>query len=283
MQELAGRTAVVTGAASGIGLALARRLGAEGMNLVLCDIEAPALDVAVRELETEGAEVLASVADVADPAAVEDLASATVDRFGVPHLLCNNAGVATGGLMWDISAEMWDWILGVNVKGVANGIRAFVSRMVQAGVEGHVVNTASVAGLVSAPLMSPYCVTKHGVVTLSECLAGELEMVGAKIGVSVLCPGWVATRIHESDRNLPENVTPPPLEMAAAMREVVGQAIAGGMDPARVADEVVDAIRTERFYIRPHAGMEGMVSARCEAVMAGANPAFIGPLDITSA
>lgn len=223
-------------------------------------------------------------ADVSDPAAVEELAAAAETRFGPVAVVCNNAGVAVGGLSWEVAPEDWDWIIGVNLKGVANGIRSFVSRMVAAGVEGHVVNTASIAGLTSSPLMGPYNVTKHGVVTLSEVLAGELAMVGANIGVSVLCPGWVATRIHESDRNRPHAVetTPEMDQMAEAVRSVIGGLIESGMSPDDVADEVLDAIRTGRFYIRPHAGMETYVEARCKAVLGGTTPAVIGPFEITA-
>lgn len=284
MQDFRGRTAVVTGAASGIGLALARRLAAEGMNLVVCDIEDEPLAAAVEELGGRGVEVLSMHADVSDPAAVEELAAAAETRFGPVAVVCNNAGVAVGGLSWEVAPEDWDWIIGVNLKGVVNGIRSFVSRMVAAGVEGHVVNTASIAGLTSSPLMGPYNVTKHGVVTLSEVLAGELAMVGANIGVSVLCPGWVATRIHESDRNRPHAAesTPEMDQMAEAVRSVIGGLIESGMSPDDVADEVLDAIRTGRFYIRPHAGMETYVEARCKAVLGGTTPAVIGPFEITA-
>ncbi|MCE7885798.1 MAG: SDR family NAD(P)-dependent oxidoreductase [Actinobacteria bacterium ATB1] len=284
MQDFRGRTAVVTGAASGIGLALARRLAAEGMNLVVCDIEDEPLAAAVEELGGRGVEVLSMHADVSDPAAVEGLAAAAETRFGPVAVVCNNAGVAVGGLSWEVAPEDWNWIIGVNLKGVVNGIRSFVSRMVAAGVEGHVVNTASIAGLTSSPLMGPYNVTKHGVVTLSEVLAGELAMVGANIGVSVLCPGWVATRIHESDRNRPHTAetTPEMDQMAEAVRSVIGGLIESGMSPDDVADEVLDAIRTGRFYIRPHAGMETYVEARCKAVLGGTTPAVIGPFEITA-
>lgn len=284
MQDFRGRTAVVTGAASGIGLALARRLAAEGMNLVVCDIEDEPLTAAAEELGGRGVEVLSMHADVSDPAAVEEFAAVAETRFGPAAVVCNNAGVAVGGLSWEVVPEDWDWIIGVNLKGVVNGIRSFVSRMVAAGVEGHVVNTASIAGLTSSPLMGPYNVTKHGVVTLSEVLAGELAMVGANIGVSVLCPGWVATRIHESDRNRPHAAesTPEMDQMAEAVRSVIGGLIESGMSPDDVADEVLDAIRTGRFYIRPHAGMEDYVEARCKAVLGGMAPAVIGPFEITA-
>jgi NAD(P)-dependent dehydrogenase (short-subunit alcohol dehydrogenase family) len=247
---------VVTGAASGIGFGLARRFATEGMKVVMADVEEPALKLAADELEADGAEVLAVVTDVSDHDAVHALAAATFDRFGAAHLVCNNAGIGTGGLAWEISEAQWRWIVGVNLMGVVHGIQAFVPRLVEQG-EGHVVNTASAAGLVTGPGMSPYFATKHAVVALSESLAADLVGVGSNVGVSVLCPQWVKTRISDSDRNRPPDVEPIVDESTpdgAAVRGRIRSLVATGIEPSEVADQVVDAIRSDRFYILTHPG-----------------------------
>ena len=252
MDELEGKVAVVTGAASGIGLALATRLAAEGMQLVLGDVEAPALDAAASALRDGGAEVEAVVTDVSVAGDVDALGRAAIDRFGALHLAVNNAGVSGGGLSWEIPLETWDWILGVNLRGVIHGLRAFVPRIIESG-GGHVVNTASMAGLTSPPFMGPYNVSKHGVVTLSETLYQELQLTHPEVGVTVVCPGWVRTRIHEADRNRPpaSRVVPDGQEGAAGLRDIVTSLIEGGLDPAEVADMVVAAVRSGSL-LRPH-------------------------------
>lgn len=282
MDELAGRIAVVTGAGSGIGLALARALAAESMAVVLADIEEPALEKAAVELsEAGGAEILAVPTDVSDPAAVRSLADTAYERFGAVHVLCNNAGVAGGGLSWEIPLEDWDWVLGVNLFGVINGVHAFVPRMVAAGKDGHVVNTASVAGLVTTPFMGSYSVAKHGVVALSETMSVELRMTGSPIGVSVLCPGWVRTRIQEADRNRPGG---PVAEDPGftAVRKIVDDWVASGMDPADVARQVVAAIRSRTFYVKTHPAMEGLIKQRHAAIETGEDPPISMPSDITA-
>lgn len=268
MEDFRDKVAVVTGAASGIGFGLARRFASEGMKVVMADVEEPALKSAADQLESEGAEVLAVVTDVSDHDAVQALAAATFDRFGTAHIVCNNAGIGTGGMTWEVSEAQWRWIVGVNLMGVVHGIQAFVPRFVEQG-EGHVVNTASAAGLLTGPGMSPYFATKHAVVALSESLAADLAMAGSSVGVSVLCPGFVRTRIHESDRNRPDYV-PAPAETDAdtgGRREMMSSLIAGGMDPADVADHVLSAIREKRMHIFTHPEMVDAIRQRFDTIV----------------
>jgi NAD(P)-dependent dehydrogenase (short-subunit alcohol dehydrogenase family) len=276
MQDVAGKVAVVTGGASGIGLALAQRFLTEGSKVMLADVERDTLETAEKDLaETFGAgNVGASLTDVRDPSAVEALAEATFDRFGTAHIVCNNAGVAVGGFAWTIADDRWRWIVDVNLMGVVNGIRAFVPRMVEQG-EGHVVNTASVAGLVTAPLMSPYVATKHAVVALSESLYMDLRIAEGDIGVSVLCPGWVRTNIADSERNRPLDVSPSEIELAAGDRPSMLQSmLEQGMDPAEVAGKVIDAVRAGRFWILTHATSRDAVKQRFQAIDSDGQPAF---------
>jgi len=272
MEELSGKVAVVTGAASGIGLALVQAFVAEGMKVVMADIEAEALEKAAAEMP-EGTEVLTVVCDVSDAAQVDALRDATVERFGTAHIVCNNAGVSAGGPVWLATEEEWDWVLGVNLRGVISGIRAFTPLLIEQG-EGHIVNTASMAGLVSAPYMAVYNVSKHGVVTLSETLHADLQLVGAAgVGVSVLCPGWVRTRIHEAGRNRPEGSASGVIEpMDETLREFIASVIAAGLDPTDVAAMVVHAIKTDRFYILTHEDWAHFVSDRTDRIVAGGNP-----------
>lgn len=271
MEELTGKVAVVTGGASGIGLALGLAFAAEGMRVVLADIEGAALEKAVAEYP-EGAEVLPVVCDVADAAQVEALRDAAVERFGAVHVLCNNAGVSTGGPVWEQTLDDWTWTLGVNLYGVVHGIRAFVPGMIEQG-EGHVVNTASMAGLISAPSMGIYNVSKHAVVTLTETLHADLAVAGITgVGATVLCPGWVNTRIHQAARNRPGVGDAEHTEAQQLMVDVVGQLLADGLDPADVAALVVDAVRTRRFYVLTHPDWTPMVAARTERIVAGQDP-----------
>src|SRR3954452_10688409 len=255
MQELNGRVAVVTGGASGIGFALASAFAAEGMKVVLGDIEAPALDDAVAKLEASGAEVIGVRTDVSDDAQVAALAAAAVERFGAIHVACNNAGVGGGGLSWEVPLDTWEWVLGVNMWGVIHGIRAFVPIMIQQP-EAHLVNTASVAGLVAGPFMSPYNASKHAVVAMSETLHHELGMLAPHVKVSVLCPGWVRTRIADAERNRPDHLadTPTPEQetQAGPMRQLLQQMLDTGMSPDTVAGKVINAICAEQFWILTH-------------------------------
>jgi NAD(P)-dependent dehydrogenase (short-subunit alcohol dehydrogenase family) len=284
MDEFEGKTAVVTGGASGIGKAMATRFAADGMNVLLADIEEPALAEAAAELEAKGASIATIVADVSDAERVEAIAQAAMDRFGAIHVACNNAGVGGGGLAWEIEPAMWDWVLGVNLMGVIHGVRAFVPRIIESG-GGHVVNTASMAGLTSPPFMSPYNVAKHGVVTLSEGLYQELQMMHPEVGVSVLCPGWVNTRIHEADRNQPDTLAQPDDagedgdEDLLNMRDMMAGFIENGMDPADVAGLVSDAIRDEKFYILTHDDWNVAVTSRMDRIKAGENPTMMLPID----
>lgn len=279
MEEFGGRVAVVTGAASGIGRALADAFAGLGMRLVLADIEGGPLETAAGELRAAGADVFAVTADVSRYQDVERVGEAAMDVFGGLHVACNNAGVAGGGLTWEVDLETWDWVLGVNLHGVVHGLRAFTPRIISSG-GGHIVNTASMAGLTSPPGMSPYNVSKHAVVTLSESMYVELSMTHPEVGISVLCPGWVRTRINESERNRP-GFTPAVDEAEAgalgAMREMVDQLIAEGLNPAVVADLVVQAIRERRFYVLTHPEWQDMVRDRVDRMLSGENPAVVLP------
>ncbi|MHB8680601.1 MAG: SDR family NAD(P)-dependent oxidoreductase [Acidimicrobiales bacterium] len=272
MEELRGKVAVVTGGASGIGRAVATEAAAEGMRIVLADIEEQVLKVTADELAGNGAEVLSVVTDVSDAASVEDLRDQALSRFGAVHLVHNNAGVGAGGLSWDMPLADWQWTFGVNLWGVVHGIRAFVPLLVEQGA-GHVVNTASLAGLVSTPLMAPYNATKFAVVALSETLHKELRLMGSPVGVSVLCPAFVKTGIANSDRNKPEwarRGDPPAAEQQ--MRGVIHQLVDSGIDPAVVGARVIDAVKTDTFYILTHPESFPVVERRMRDILEGRPP-----------
>ena len=257
MQQLRGRVAVVTGAASGIGLAMATRFAAAGMKLVLADIETAALQRALAQLQAQDAQAIAVTVDVADAASVERLADAAYEAFGAVHLLCNNAGVAAPALLqptWENSLADWHWILAVNLMGVVHGVRSFVPRMLAGGDEGHIVNTASVAGLLSGS--GPYFASKHGVTCISEGLYKDLKTMGARLSASVLCPGVIRTAFLDAERNRPPQFGGP-TDLStlsdSAQQWSVGfrAALEAGIDPAVVADAVADAVMHDRFYIVP--------------------------------
>ena len=274
MQTFRDKVAVITGGASGIGRAVADRGLEEGMRLVVADVEQSALDTTERELKQAGADVLAVRTDVSSAEQVEALAQRTLERFGAVHLLFNNAGVAVGGPIWEHTLRDWQWILGVNLWGVIHGVRTFVPLMLAQGGEAHIVNTASMAGLLSTPGLGAYNVTKHGVVTLSETLALDLAAQGANIKVSVLCPGWVKTRISDSARN-----RPPALQNTAAVQpddrgdSVARDLVAQGIAPEQVADLVFEAVRSEKFYILTHPTWKPLVQKRVENIVNERGPA----------
>ncbi len=273
----------MTGGASGIGLALGRRFGAEGMKVVVGDVEAAALDRAVGELGDAGIDATGVVCDVTDPAQMDALAKAALDRHGAVHVFCNNAGVGGGGLSWETPLSTWEWVLGVNLWGVIHGVRTFVPILLEQD-EAHIVNTASVAGLVASPFMGAYNASKHAVVAISETLHHEFAVTGARAHVSVLCPGWVNTGIAQSDRNRPVHLALPETtaEQAAqgeTMRGMLQSMLDNGMSPDRVAEQVFDAVKEERFWILTHAHENGdawsaAVNRRLDSVREQTNPAL---------
>ncbi len=279
LKELKGKTAVLTGAGSGFGLECAR-LGAQaGMNLVLVDVQADALQAAQQECEAAGAKVLARVVDVSNAEAMEELAQAVQQTFGAPHFVFNNAGVGSGGLIWENSVAEWDWVMGVNVWGVVHGVRLFTPMMLEAAkadpaYRGHIVNTASMAGLLTPPNMGVYNVTKHAVVSLTETLYNDLKLVSDQVSASVLCPYFVATNIHKSDRNQPEAVA----AKAKTQSQLIGEAMtekavtSGKVTAADVARFVFEAMAEDRFYIYSHPHALGNAQSRFDAIVAGENP-----------
>jgi NAD(P)-dependent dehydrogenase (short-subunit alcohol dehydrogenase family) len=277
MKEFTGKVAVVTGAASGIGRGLAERCAREGMKVVLADVDETALAEAERELKEAGAEVIAVRTDVSKAEDVEALAQSALGAFGAVHLLFNNAGVGAGTTVWESTLEDWQWVLGVNLWGVIHGVRTFVPLMLKQGDECHIVNTSSMAGLVSGPALGVYKVTKHGVVSLSETLSCELTLMRANVKVSVLCPAGVNTRVMESERNRPAELQNAPAEESAHPAVVQAEAmlrrlVAAGMSPAEVAAAVFDAIREERFYILTHEDWKPLVRKRMDDILLGRNP-----------
>jgi len=250
VEELREKTAVVTGAASGIGLALAERCADLGMRVVLADVEAGALQEAATRVEKRGAEALAVVTDVANADSVQALAERSVEAFGAVHLVCNNAGVFTGGTTWESPLSDYEWVFGVNVWGVIHGIRTFVPLLLEQN-EGHVVNTASMAGVTSTPFVAAYTMSKHAVVSLSETLFLEMRAKNAAVGVSVVCPELINTRIGVSDRNRPEHLKRD--GGSHTERELVEGAIvsqtATGADPKVIADRALEAVRADQLYV----------------------------------
>lgn len=276
MKDFKDRVAVVTGGASGIGRAMAERFAAAGMKVVLADIEASALQQAEQEMCASGATVLGVLTDVAKAESVEALAQKTLEAFGGVHVVCNNAGVGGGfGPMWTQPVQNWEWAFGVNLWGVIHGIRTFTPIMLKQDTEGHIVNTASMAGLISSPFMSVYDATKFAVVTISESLHLELAMQNAKVKVSVLCPGFVNTNIATSERNRPAALqveTPQFSEAEISFATVMFAGIASGTPPATVADKVFTAVQNEQFYILPHPELLSVVRMRMEAILGQQNP-----------
>ena len=274
MRELQGRVAVVTGGASGIGRALAGRFAADGMRLVLADVEPEPLGVAVAELAAGGAEVVGVPADVAVAADVEAVRDRALEAYGAVHVVCNNAGVGGGGIV-DAPLALWDWTIGVNLMGVVHGVHTFLPLLLEQD-EGHIVNTASLAGLGGVAGLGIYCTTKFAVVGLSESLHHDLAARGSAVGVSVLCPGFVQTRIGESNRNAPASVTEwAGTATAQATAEFAQALTSAGIAPAVVADAVRDAIVDGTFYVVPHErAAVATTQARADWMAGGAPPAL---------
>ena len=280
IKNFKGKTAVLTGAGSGFGLECAR-IGAKlGMNLVLADVQQDALDKAEAELTAAGAQVLAMRVDVSKADQVQALADATKARFGAPNFVFNNAGVGSGGLIWENSIPDWDWVMGVNVYGVIHGVHFFTPMMLEAAkadpaYEGHIVNTASMAGILTPPNMGVYNVSKHAVVALTETLYHDLNLVTDQIGASVLCPYFVPTGINNSERNRPSELADEkPTKSQLIGRAMTEKAVTSGKVTAEmVAQMVFDAMSNNQFYVYSHPKSLGNAKARFDNLVAGVNPA----------
>jgi NAD(P)-dependent dehydrogenase (short-subunit alcohol dehydrogenase family) len=279
LNEFKGKTAVITGAGSGFGLEVARIAAARGMQLALVDVQQDALDAACAELEAAGAAVLAQRVDVSSAEQMAALADAVAARFGAPHFVFNNAGVGSGGLIWENTVKDWEWVLGVNVWGVVHGVRLFTPMMLAAAKadaawRGHIINTASMAGLLTPPNMGVYNVSKHAVVALTETLYQDLRLVTDQIGASVLCPYFVATGIHQSDRNRPQAMADErPTASQLINQAMTGKAVTSGkVTAAQVAQKVFDALEADRFYVFSHPHALGNVQTRMEDVLQARNP-----------
>lgn len=280
MKDFQNKVAVITGGASGFGREFANIGARRGMKLVLADVQQDGLDKAKSELEAAGADVIAMRCDVRHASEVQALADAAMQKFGAVHLLFNNAGVGAGGLVWENTQADWEWVLGVNVWGVVHGVRIFTPLMLECAkrdkdYQGHIVNTASMAGLLNAPTMGIYNVSKHAVVSLSESLYQDLKLIDAPIGASVLCPYFVPTGINQSHRNRPDDVKSDAEQTAsqAAAQAMSDKAVSSGKVTAQqVAESTFDAIRDEKFYIYSHPGALGNVQRRMEEIVTQQNP-----------
>ncbi len=280
MKLQAGQTAVITGAASGFGLEFSLQAARRGMNVVMSDVQADALDTAAQQVREAGAEVLTCVTDIAASAQVQHLLDQTLAKFGAPNLLFNNAGVAHGGLIWEHTEQDWDWVLGVNLRGVAHGVRLFTPPMLRAarqdaGYQGHIINTASMAGLVCAPNMGVYNVSKHAVVALTETLQQDLCLVTDQIRASVLCPYFVPTGISHSHRNRPQELRS---QAKPTQSQLIAQAMSekavssGKVSASDVAQATFAAIESGQFYIYSHPHALSPVQTRMEDVLQSRNP-----------
>jgi NAD(P)-dependent dehydrogenase (short-subunit alcohol dehydrogenase family) len=260
-----GNVAVITGGASGIGLAMAERFISEGMSVLLADIDEPKLRNVEARLTEAGADVATRICNTASENEVAEVAEFALERFGAVHVLCNNAGIAGVGDAWTDSMELWDRVIGVNLYGVIHGVRSFLPIMQQQGL-GHIVNTASIAGLVAVPGAAPYNVTKHGVVALSESLFIELGLTGSRVGVSVLCPGFVKTDLMDNE---PDSVESP---IGGFMNEMIRTGVATGVDASGIADQVVDAVASGRFWILTHPDLRQRPVERMQRAAEQSNP-----------
>ena len=278
ISDFKGKTAVITGAGSGFGLASARIGASLGMQLVLIDVQQDTLDAANAELQAAGAQTLVFRLDVSNAAQMEAMADSVKSRWGAPHLVFNNAGVGSGGLIWENTTQDWDWVLGVNLMGVVHGVRLFTPMMLEAAAQdaawqGHIVNTASMAGLLNPPNMGVYNVSKHAVVALSETLYQDLRLVTGQIGASVLCPYFVDTGISQSFRNRPADMDGNPTRSQKVQHAMISKAVASGkVSAAEVAQLVFDAVANNQFYIYSHPKAIGAVQTRLEDVLQARNP-----------
>ena len=279
MKQQTGQTAVITGAASGFGLEASRIAARRGMNVVMADVQPDALALAAHEIAGLGAQVLTFKLDVSKAAEVEALGAATLQRFGAPHFVFNNAGVGAGGLIWEHTLKDWEWVVGVNLMGVAHGVRVFTPMMLAAAgkdpaYRGHIVNTASMAGMLNAPNMGVYNVTKHAVVSMSETLYQDLALVSEQVHAHVLCPFFVPTGIHKSERNRPADmpVAPPTRSQLIAQAMSEKAVSSGKVTAAQVAQFVFDAMDENRFYVFSHPKSLASVQTRLEDVVSLRNP-----------
>lgn len=281
MQNLSDKTAVVTGAASGIGRAMADCFAAQGMNVVIADVEEPALDAAADDLAETGAKVLPVVTDVSDAKAMDHLAEQAYAEFGSVELLCNNAGVAGGGLIQDMTVRDWEWVLGVNLWGVIHGHRVFLPRMIEQN-QGHIVNTASILGHLSLPSTGAYNATKHAVVSISETLFAEMNQQEVNVGVTVLCPSLVNTQILDSSRNRPEKLLNPDAEPRTEEEELVFAAAKeiwqAAKEPADVAEQVLQAVLDNQLYLFTDGEYAEQIAQRHRNIEASSNPGDPGSL-----
>jgi NAD(P)-dependent dehydrogenase (short-subunit alcohol dehydrogenase family) len=278
IEDFAGKTAVITGGASGIGLALVRRLGQEGANVVVADVEAGALERTATELDNAGVPNLAVLTDVTDQAQITALADAAEQRFGPVHLLHNNAGVTTVGLAEEQSDAQWDWVLQVNLLAVIAGCRTFLPRMKAHGEAAHILNTASMAGMAGGPFMAPYFTTKFAVVGLSEGLWHEAQMVQSNVGISVLCPAFVRTGIARSDRNQPDTMggwVVPESQLGSKVGEHLTAGVDAGIEPSAVADAIVAGIREDKLWILTHPESADSIRSRSDAIVSTGKPAQV--------
>jgi NAD(P)-dependent dehydrogenase (short-subunit alcohol dehydrogenase family) len=268
MKNLEGRVAVVTGAASGLGRAMANRFAAEGMRVVLSDIETDALDLAVTALSDAGHDVRGVVTDVADETAVQRLADEAFAIYGAVHVLCNNAGVNKRARIWELTTDDWNWVINVDLWSVVHGVRAFIPRMIELGQGGHIINTASMAALLPMPNLGAYAVAKAGVMALSEALQLELDEAQCGINVSLLAPGWIPTNIAKSARNRPAELS--------AVAPSHGRSTTTGVQPTMTADDVADqvlaAVRTDRFWILTHDIYRAVIRERAAGIGTDARP-----------